>query len=174
MTDRVASPAKMPCEGAPRTAGLLSVNVGRTKDVARRGQTVSTGIWKHPVSGPTMIRHLNIDGDGQGGLSGPVAERRAVLVYQIEPYRYWQEYFGRDDFTYGHFGENLPVDALPGEQVCIGDRYRIGEAEFESTKPRVTRFRVANDEWRRVVTQESSAHRCLRRASRTHDRNRRD
>ena len=89
-----------------------------------------------------MVRRLNIDGDGQGDLAGHGGEQRAVLVYQIQSYRYWQQYFGRDDFDYGQFGENLTIDGLPDDEVCIGDRYRIGEAEFEVTQPRVTCYRV--------------------------------
>jgi MOSC domain-containing protein YiiM len=69
-------------------------------------------------------------------------EERAVLVYQIGSYRHWAWYFGRDDFGYGQFGENLTVDGLLDEEVCIGDRYRIGEAAFEVTQPRVTRYRA--------------------------------
>jgi ferredoxin-NADP reductase/MOSC domain-containing protein YiiM len=125
-----------------RTPVLLSVNVGLPKNVAWRGQTVYTGIWKHPVPGPVMVRRLNIDGDGQGDLNGHGGEQRAVLVYQIQSYEYWQRYFGREDFSYGTFGENLTVDGLPDDEVCIGDRYRIGEAEFEVTQPRVTCYRV--------------------------------
>jgi ferredoxin-NADP reductase/MOSC domain-containing protein YiiM len=121
---------------------LLSVNVGRPKNVAWRGETVYTGVWKHPVNGPAMVRRLNIDGDGQGDLNGHGGEQRAVLVYQIQSYQYWQRYFGREDFSYGQFGENLTVDGLPDDEVCIGDRYRIGEAEFEVTQPRVTCYRV--------------------------------
>ena len=121
---------------------LLSVNVGLPKNVAWRGKTVYTGIWKHPVPGPVMVRRLNIDGDGQGDLNGHGGEQRAVLVYQIQSYEYWQRYFGREDFSYGTFGENLTVDGLPDDEVCIGDRYRIGEAEFEVTQPRVTCHRV--------------------------------
>jgi ferredoxin-NADP reductase/MOSC domain-containing protein YiiM len=63
-------------------------------------------------------------------------------VYQIESVRHWQQYFGRDDLDFGAFGENLTVAGLPDDQVCIGDRYRIGEAEFEVTQPRVTCYRV--------------------------------
>ena len=121
---------------------LLSVNVGMPKDVAWQGKTVHTGIWKSPVDGPQMVRRLNIDGDGQGDLKGHGGEQRAVLVYQIASYRHWQRHFGRDDFSYGQFGENLTVDGLPDDHVCIGDRYRIGEAEFEVTQPRVTCYRV--------------------------------
>ena len=123
-------------------ATLLSVNVGLPKNVAWQGRTVYTGIWKRPVEGPRMVRRLNVDGDGQGDLNGHGGEQRALLVYQIESYRHWRDHFGRDDLEYGHFGENFTVDGLGDDEVCIGDRYRIGEAEFEVTQPRVTCFRV--------------------------------
>jgi ferredoxin len=108
---------------------LLSVNVGLPRDVDWQGKTVYTGIWKYPVDGPAMVRRLNIDGDGQGDTNGHGGEQRAVFVYQIQSYRYWQRHFGRDDFSYGQFGENLTVDGLPDDEVCISDRYRIGEAD---------------------------------------------
>ena len=121
---------------------LLSVNVGMPKNVSWHGKTVYTGIWKDPVAGPQMVRRLNIDGDGQGDKNGHGGEQRAVFVYQIQSYAYWQRQLGRDDLTYGNFGENLTVDGLGDDEVCIGDRYRIGEAEFEVTQPRVTCYRV--------------------------------
>jgi ferredoxin-NADP reductase/MOSC domain-containing protein YiiM/ferredoxin len=89
-----------------------------------------------------MVRRLNIDGDGQGDVGGHGGERRAVMVYQLDSYRYWQSYLHRDDFTYGQFGENFTVEGLPDDEVCIGDRYRIGGALFEVTQPRVTCYRV--------------------------------
>ena len=125
-----------------RAGSLLSVNVGLPQDVAWGGRTVYTAVWKRPAEGPQMARRLNIDGDGQGDLAGHGGEHRAVFVYQIESYRYWQEQLGRDDFSYGQFGENFTVAGLPDDQVCIGDRYRIGEAVFEVTQPRVTCYRV--------------------------------
>jgi MOSC domain-containing protein YiiM len=117
---------------------LLAVNVGLPRDVDWRGVTVHTGVWKAPVVGPRMVRRLNVDGDGQGDLAGHGGEQRAVLVYQIESYRYWQRQLGRDDLTFGHFGENFTVEGLADDTVCIGDRYRIGTAVFEVTQPRVT------------------------------------
>ena len=71
-------------------ARLLSVNVGMPKDVSWRGRTVRTGVWKSQITGPQMVRRLNIDGDGQGDLAGHGGEQRAVLVYQIESYRHWR------------------------------------------------------------------------------------
>ncbi|MFH9963347.1 MOSC domain-containing protein [Streptomyces mirabilis] len=123
-------------------ATLLSVNVGRPKDVRWRDRTVHTGAWKHPVDGPRMVRRLNIDGDGQGDLQGHGGEQRAVLVYQTQSYAYWRKVLERDDLEFGQFGENFTVDGLADDEVCIGDRYRIGEAEFEVTQPRVTCYRV--------------------------------
>jgi MOSC domain-containing protein YiiM len=123
-------------------ARLLSVNVGLPRDIDWRGRVVHTAIWKQPVPGRCRVRRLNLEGDGQGDLAGHGGEHRAVFVYQIEAYRHWQERLGRSDFTYGQFGENLTVEGLPDDQVCIGDRYQIGSARFEVTQPRVTCYRV--------------------------------
>ena len=121
---------------------LLSVNVGLPRDIVWRGMTVHTGIWKSAVRGRCRVDRLNLDGDSQGDLAGHGGEQRAVFVYQIESYRYWQEQLGRTDFVYGQFGENFTVEGLPDDGVCIGDRYRIGSALFEVTQPRVTCYRV--------------------------------
>jgi len=88
------------------------------------------------------VRKLNIDGDGQGDLAGHGGEHRAVMVYQLDSYRYWENVLQRHDLNYGCFGENLTIDGLSDSEVCIGDRYRIGSALFEVTQPRVTCYRV--------------------------------
>ena len=121
---------------------LLSVNVGLPRDVTWNGKTVRTGIWKSPVEGRRMVRKLNIVGDGQGDLAGHGGEQRAVFVYQMESYHYWERFLGRNDFVYGQFGENFTVEGLPDDEVCIGDRYRIGDAIFEVSQPRVTCYRI--------------------------------
>lgn len=121
---------------------LVAVNVGLPRDVPWRGAVVHTGAWKQTVVGPRMVRRLNVEGDGQGDLGGHGGEQRAVLVYQAESYRYWQQHLGRDDLVHGQFGENFTVEGLPDDEVCIGDQYRIGGAVFEVTQPRVTCYRV--------------------------------
>ncbi len=121
---------------------LVSVNVGMPKDVAWQGKNVYTGVFKDPVAGPRHVGKLNIDGDGQGDLAGHGGEQRAVFVYQIDSYRYWERELGRNDFVHGQFGENFTVEGLGDDEVCIGDRYQIGTAVFEVTQPRVTCYRV--------------------------------
>src|SRR5579872_2113478 len=121
---------------------LLSINVALPRDVEWRGEKVHTAIWKQPVQGRIAVRRLNVEGDGQGDLAGHGGEHRAVMVYQMDAYRYWETQLGRKDFSFGQFGENFTVDGLPDDEVCIGDRYRIGSALFEVTQPRVTCYRV--------------------------------
>jgi ferredoxin-NADP reductase/MOSC domain-containing protein YiiM len=125
-----------------RMPKLLSVNVGLPRDVTWNGKTVRTSVWKSPVNGRRMVRKLDIDGNGQADLAGHGGENRAVFVYQMDSYHYWKGFLGRNDFTFGQFGENFTVDGLPDNEVCIGDRYRIGDAIFEVSQPRVTCYRV--------------------------------
>ena len=123
-------------------ARLLSVNVGLPRDIEWKSRIVHTAIWKNPVRGRCRAGRLNLDGDGQGDLAGHGGEQRAIFVYQLESYRHWQEELKRIDFVHGQFGENFTVEGLADSDVCIGDRYQIGSAEFEVTQPRVTCYRV--------------------------------
>ena len=130
-------------QSAAHSVGTLaSVNVGMPKDVPWQGKTVFTGVFKDPVAGPRRVRKLNVDGDGQGDLAGHGGEQRAVFVYQLDSYRYWERELERDDFVHGQFGENFTVEGLGDDEVCVGDRYGIGSAVFEVTQPRVTCYRV--------------------------------
>ena len=121
---------------------VVSVNVGLPREVAWRGRTVRTGIWKEPVPGRVFAARLNLVGDGQADLQGHGGEQRALMVYQLDSYRYWAEHLGRSDLVHGIFGENLTVEGLADADVCIGDRYRIGGAVFEVSQPRVTCYRL--------------------------------
>ncbi len=95
-----------------RMPRILSVNVGLPRDVTWNGKTVRTAIWKSPVEGRRVVRKLNIVGDGQGDLAGHGGEQRAVFVYQMDSYRYWEQFLGRKDFIYGQFGENFTVEVF--------------------------------------------------------------
>jgi ferredoxin-NADP reductase/MOSC domain-containing protein YiiM/ferredoxin len=127
---------------ANRAGRLVSVNVGLPKDVPWHGKTIFTGVFKEPVSGPRRVAKLNVEGDGQGDLAGHGGEQRAVFVYQLDSYRHWEHELEREDFVHGQFGENFTIEGLGDDEVCIGDRYRIGSATFEVSQPRVTCYRV--------------------------------
>lgn len=121
---------------------VISVNVGQPQEIPWRGQMVRTSVFKTPVTGRIRARKLNLDGDAQADLKGHGGEHRAVMVYQAEAYQYWSDTLKRDDFVYGQFGENFTVEGLADNEVCIGDRFKIGSAIFEVTQPRVTCWRV--------------------------------
>jgi ferredoxin-NADP reductase/MOSC domain-containing protein YiiM len=130
-------------------ASVISVNVGRTRDVDWRGKKVTTAIWKEPVAGPVKVGRLGAEGDQQADRMGLGGEQRALFVYQVESYRYWQDFLGREEFVMGQFGENLTVSGMADDEVCVGDRYRVGGTVLEISQPRVTCYKVGirlNDE----------------------------
>jgi ferredoxin-NADP reductase/MOSC domain-containing protein YiiM/ferredoxin len=139
---RSNSPAALLVASGEKVGKLISLNVGLPKDVAWKGRTVFTGVFKDSVSGARRVGKLNVEGDGQGDLAGHGGEQRAVFVYQLDSYRHWEQELGREDLVHGQFGENFTIEGLADDEVCIGDRYQIGSAVFEVTQPRVTCYRV--------------------------------
>ena len=121
---------------------LVSLNVGEPREVDWRGGKVCTSIWKSEVSGRRWVGRLNVAGDAQADLVAHGGEHRAVYVYDVSAYRHWERELDRDDFVNGQFGENFTVDGLPDDEVCVGDRLRIGGALFEVIQPRVTCYKV--------------------------------
>jgi MOSC domain-containing protein YiiM len=121
---------------------LLSVNVSMPKEVPYKGKTVTTGIFKEPVGGRVMLREFNLDGDGQADLKAHGGPHKAVYVYSIENYDYWKSELGRDDFTFGQFGENFTVEGMLDDDIHIGDQFRVGDALVEVTQPRVPCYKL--------------------------------
>jgi len=122
---------------------LISVNVSSPKVIQYKGETVTTGIFKEPVQGRVMLRELNLAGDGQADLTVHGGIHQAVYVYPFEHYDYWKQKLGREDLTYGQFGENFTVAGMIEDQVHIGDVFRIGNAMVQITQPRVPCYKLA-------------------------------
>ncbi len=116
---------------------IISVNVGMPREVEWKGHRVLTGIFKEPVEGRVRVRTLNLEGDGQADLNVHGGDTKAVYVYPSEHYRFWREELEGRELPYGMFGENLTTTGLDEETVRIGDRFRIGTAEFQVTEPRM-------------------------------------
>lgn len=121
---------------------IVSINVGLPREVAWQGRTILTSIFKEPVAGPVRVRRLNLDGDRQSDLTVHGGAAKAVYVYPAEHYPFWREQLGEPDLAPGAFGENFTTDGLVEETVRIGDRLRIGSAEFIVTQPRLPCFKL--------------------------------
>jgi len=121
---------------------LISVNVGRPRQIEWRGRRVTTSIWKTPVKGRVRVGTLNLEGDEQSDLSVHGGADKAVYGYPAEHYDFWRNEFPDIEFSYGAFGENLTMEGLLEPEVRIGDRYEISSAEFEVTQPRMPCFKL--------------------------------
>src|SRR5579863_4568929 len=121
---------------------LISLNVGRPRLVVYNGATINTGIFKHPVSGPVQLRRLNLDGDRQADLRVHGGPDKAVYAYPSEHYAWWRAQLDRVELPWGAFGENLTIEGLTENDVCVGDRFRAGTAEFVVTQPRMPCYKL--------------------------------
>lgn len=121
---------------------ILSVQVGRPRDVAWRGKTVRTSIFKHPAEGAVRVGAENLEGDGQADLTVHGGRDKAVYAYPSEHYAFWRRELGEASLDPGAFGENLTTEGLVETGVCIGDRLRCGTAELVVTQPRIPCFKL--------------------------------
>lgn len=121
---------------------VVSVNVGKPRNVQWRGQIVRTGIFKEPVSGIRPVRRFNLDGDAQADLTVHGGRDKAVYGYPSEHYDFWREEWPRDDYPWGIFGENLSTEGLLENRVCIGDQFRVGTARLVVTQPRMPCYKL--------------------------------
>ena len=121
---------------------LLSINVGLPRGIQWQGKFVRTSIFKSPVSGDVRVSKLNLEGDQQSDLSVHGGVYKAVYAYPSEHYEFWRNDVPGADLRWGAFGENLTIQGLLEQEVCIGDRLRIGSAEFVVTQPRMPCFKL--------------------------------
>jgi MOSC domain-containing protein YiiM len=121
---------------------LVSVNVGRPREVDWRGRTVRTSIWKAPISGRVRANRLNLEGDEQSDLSVHGGPEKAVYAYPSEHYEHWRRELSPSDLAWGAFGENFTTEGLAEEELRIGDRLRVGSADFVVTQPRMPCYKL--------------------------------
>jgi len=122
---------------------VISVNVGRPREFTVRGEIIITSIFKDPVKGRVRVRALNLEGDEQSDLTVHGGVRKAVYAYPSEHYARWREELPDAELEWGAFGENLTLEGLVESTTCIGDRLRIGTAEFVVTQPRQPCYKLA-------------------------------
>jgi MOSC domain-containing protein YiiM len=126
----------------PSVMKIVSLNVGLPREVLWHGQPVTTGIFKSPTTQRIRLRKLNLDGDRQADLTVHGGEHKAVYCYPVEHYEYWRKKLADRDLPLGSFGENLTTDGLLEENVHLGDRFAINDAEVVVTQPRLPCYKL--------------------------------
>ena len=121
---------------------IVSINVGLPREVATESTVVLTSIFKAPVAGRVRVRRLNLEGDRQSDLTVHGGAHKAVYVYPAEHYAFWRGELPAAELPWGAFGENLTTEGVREDATCIGDRFRIGSAEFTVTQPRMPCFKL--------------------------------
>jgi MOSC domain-containing protein YiiM len=122
---------------------LISLNVALPRLAVWRTQTVKTGIFKQPVSGPVQLRTLNLDGDRQADLSVHGGPFKAVYAYPSEHYEFWRNELPGTQLPWGMFGENFTTEGLLESDLHIGDRLQIGGAVIMVRQPRIPCYKLA-------------------------------
>lgn len=123
---------------------LRAVSVGKPVSVPARGGLLRTGIYKRPVTGRVRLGPAGLEGDGQADLQHHGGPQQAVYAYAHEHYAWWARQLERDDLGPGHFGENLTVEGLDEDEVCIGDVWRVGETLLQVSQPRIPCHKLAH------------------------------
>ncbi len=121
---------------------IIAVSVSKPVEIEHNGELIRTGIFKEPVSGRVLATYTGLEGDGQADLAVHGGADKAIYVYSIDHYAYWESELGLSGLPCGQFGENLTVEGLRDDEVHIGDRFRCGQAVFEVTQPRIPCFKL--------------------------------
>jgi MOSC domain-containing protein YiiM len=121
---------------------IIAVSLSKPVEIEHNGELIKTSIFKTPVSGRVLATYTGLEGDGPADLVAHGGADKAIYVYSIDHYRYWESELGWSGMPYGQFGENLTVEGLRDDEVHIGDRFRFGQAICEVTQPRIPCFKL--------------------------------
>jgi len=112
---------------------------------------VASAINKQSISNlasptPVEITRLGVAGDEQADLSVHGGIEKAIYVYPIEHYAFWNDLLSREtkkpvDLELGAFGENFTIEGLVETEIFIGDQMQIGDLQFTVVKLREPCFK---------------------------------
>lgn len=124
------------------SARIASVRTGRAQAIPRpewdraRQRTWTSAYGKTEVGAPVRIETLGLAGDEQHDRRHHGGPDMAVLSYGLANYALWREEFGSTAKGPGSFGENLTIEGLDEDGVCIGDVHQVGGATLQVSHPR--------------------------------------
>jgi MOSC domain-containing protein YiiM len=112
---------------------------------------VASAINKQSISNlasptPIEITRLGVAGDEQADPSVHGGIEKAIYVYPIEHYHFWNELLSREtkktvDLPLGAFGENFTIEGVLETGIFVGDQMQIGALQFTVVKLREPCFK---------------------------------
>jgi ferredoxin-NADP reductase/MOSC domain-containing protein YiiM len=123
---------------------VLSVNIGRTRQVTIHGKPEPTSFIKEAIAGPVSITFEGIVSNELGTGRALGIRNHAVFVFSHQHYAHWEKDLHRPALPFGSFGENLTVSCLDESITRVGDELSIGTAILRVVQPRIPCYKLAH------------------------------
>lgn len=134
---------------------IVSLRIGQPRTYGQEGaahpfdRPWTSAIAKEEVARPLWLSTTGLEGDAVADTKVHGGPEKAVLVGAIEHLAFWREHLDRPDLGPGAFGENVVVEGALERDVCIGDRFAVGDALVQVSQPRQPCWKQAR-RWRRM------------------------
>lgn len=115
---------------------IISTNLAKPKTVLWRGREIQTGIYKEPVEESLLLQKEAVANDTVIDRKHHGGEFKACYLFSADYYEEWKGLYPDLNWDWGMFGENLTVEGLDENKLCIGDIFKIGTALVQITEPR--------------------------------------
>lgn len=136
----LSASTQLPPPPASHGWSVRLIQAGQLRELPYEGKTWTTAIYKAPLAGRVTVNQTGIVGDEHTGRGRD--PERALCCCPARHYSYWNAYF-RTDLALGAFGENLTLDGLAEEDLCIGDVLRCGSVLMQVSQPRMPCYKQA-------------------------------
>jgi MOSC domain-containing protein YiiM len=121
---------------------IISTNIGRMREIQWRGQKMTTGIFKEPVTEPLFLGKDGVNKDYVSDRKHHGGSDKACYLYSADHYGYWKKLYPDLNWQWGFFGENLTVEGMDEGDVKIGNIYLVGDAKVQVSQPRLPCYKL--------------------------------
>ena len=104
--------------------------------------TWTSSLVKKPVCHPVYLRRSHLAGNEQADSKHHGGEDKTLFAMPLEHICHWRTTFSMPDLPFGGLGENLTTWGVEERDVCIGDRFQLGEAVVEISQPRLPCWKI--------------------------------
>jgi MOSC domain-containing protein YiiM len=130
-------------------AKVVSIQVGEvitignknSKDITSKEYT--TASYKKPIDKLFDVTKLSIIGDSVADTIHHGGVDKAVFANSLNNYNHWKSWLKQDNIPYGALGENLTIDTIDEQTVCIGDIHQIGTVKLQVSQPRQPCWKIS-------------------------------